>query len=86
MVEAILALAHSLKLEVVAEGVEEYEHVEFLRQHDCEVLQGFYFSKPLSTEEISEVLRQEKQKWEAIHRHGRLTEFSPLLPSQLMRH
>lgn len=63
IVKAILALAHSLNLEVVAEGVEEQSQANFLRGHDCEVLQGYFFSKPVSVDEVSELLRQEKIKW-----------------------
>lgn len=65
IVKAILALAHSLNLEVVAEGVEEQFQVDFLRGHECEVLQGYFFSRPLSVDDISELLRQEKIKWGA---------------------
>jgi diguanylate cyclase (GGDEF)-like protein/PAS domain S-box-containing protein len=63
IVKAILALAHSLNLEVVAEGVEEQFQVDFLRGHDCEVLQGYFFSQPMAADAISELLRQEKIKW-----------------------
>lgn len=63
IVKAILALAHSLNLEVVAEGVEEQFQVDFLRGHECEVLQGYFFSRPLDVDGISELLRQEKIKW-----------------------
>jgi EAL domain-containing protein (putative c-di-GMP-specific phosphodiesterase class I) len=63
IVKAILALAHSLNLEVVAEGVEDQSQANFLRGHDCEVLQGYFFSKPASVDEVSELLRQEKIKW-----------------------
>lgn len=63
IVKAILALAHSLNLEVVAEGVEEQFQVDFLRGHDCEVLQGYFFSRPLDVEAVSELLHQEKIKW-----------------------
>lgn len=45
---AILAMAHQLGLSVVAEGVEVEEQLEFLRSHNCEQFQGFYFSKPLA--------------------------------------
>lgn len=63
IVKAILALAHSLNLEVVAEGVEEQFQVDFLRGHECEVLQGYFFSRPLAVDAISDLLRQEKIKW-----------------------
>lgn len=63
IVKAILALAHSLNLEVVAEGVEEQFQVDFLRGHECEVLQGYFFSRPLAVDAISDLLRQENIKW-----------------------
>ena len=63
IVKAILALAHSLNLEVVAEGVEKQFQVDFLRGHECEVLQGYFFSRPLPVDAIADLLRQEKIKW-----------------------
>ncbi|MFK7864470.1 MAG: EAL domain-containing protein [Pseudohongiellaceae bacterium] len=63
IVKAILALAHSLNLEVVAEGVEEQFQVDFLRGHECEVLQGYFFSRPLDVSAVTELLLQEKIKW-----------------------
>lgn len=48
IVRAIIAMSHSLGLEVVAEGVEEAEQLAFLCQHGCEMVQGYYFSKPLA--------------------------------------
>lgn len=47
IVTAIIALAHSLNLKVIAEGVSSLEQLEFLKQHHCEVVQGFYFSPPI---------------------------------------
>lgn len=44
--EAIVVMAHSLKLKVVAEGVETKEQLEFLRRCGCEEVQGYYFSRP----------------------------------------
>ena len=44
--EAIVVMAHSLKLRVVAEGVETEEQLEFLRRCGCEEVQGYYFSRP----------------------------------------
>ncbi|MBS4207801.1 EAL domain-containing protein [Bacillus sp. FJAT-50079] len=50
--KTIIHLAHSLGLEVVAEGVEEARQVEFLTEAQCQKAQGFYFSHPLQAEEI----------------------------------
>lgn len=44
---SVIALAHGLHLSVIAEGVESEAHMAFLRAHDCDEIQGFYFSKPL---------------------------------------
>nr|WP_068432761.1 EAL domain-containing protein [Magnetospirillum sp. XM-1]CUW38975.1 Putative signal transduction protein containing a membrane domain\ len=48
MVEAIIALGHSLHLEVVAEGVETQEQLDFITSQGCDVAQGYFFSPPLS--------------------------------------
>ena len=45
--QAIIAMAHGLKLKVIAEGAETREQLSFLRAHECDEMQGFYFSKPL---------------------------------------
>ncbi len=47
IVDAVIGLGHSLNLEVVAEGVEEVEQLEYLREKGCDFIQGFLFSKPL---------------------------------------
>jgi len=52
LVEAILSMAQSLGLKVIAEGVEEREQVEFLKQRNCDRIQGFYFSRPIPREEL----------------------------------
>jgi len=52
MVKTILNIAKDLNLVVVAEGVESQEQKEFLEENSCDVLQGFYFSKPISKEEF----------------------------------
>jgi len=52
IVEAIVAMAHSLELKVVAEGVETQEQSEFLRKLGCDQIQGYVFSKPIPSAEI----------------------------------
>jgi len=53
LVRAIIALAHELNLEVTAEGVETKEQLAFLREQDCDILQGYLFSKPATAEQLA---------------------------------
>ena len=57
IVKAVIALAHSLDLDVVAEGVEESEQLCSLIDLECECVQGFYFHKPMPTEAALELLK-----------------------------
>ena len=50
--KGIIALAHSLGLQVIAEGVETRTQAEFLKQQKCDVLQGYYFSHPIPVDEM----------------------------------
>ena len=52
---AIIAMAHSLRLSVIAEGVETEAQLAFLRSHGCDEIQGYYFSKPLPAEQFVEL-------------------------------
>ncbi len=51
--KVLISLAHSMKLSVTAEGVEERSQVEFLKQEHCDVVQGYLFSVPMPPEELS---------------------------------
>lgn len=55
LVEAIIAMARSLSLRVVAEGVESLAQLELLRLMNCQSIQGYYFSRPVPIEEFAEV-------------------------------
>lgn len=50
-------MGRTLSMTVVAEGVETLEQQEFLRDQACDEMQGFYFSRPISAEELAELLR-----------------------------
>jgi len=65
IVTAIIAMARGLHLRIVAEGVEREEQLNFLRGHDCDAVQGFYFSEPVSAEKLFDVLEGTR-----FRRHG----------------
>jgi len=56
---AIISMAKSLNLKVIAEGVENEAQMSFLRAHQCDEIQGYYFSKPLTVDQIADKLRAE---------------------------
>lgn len=58
---AVIQLGHSMGLKVLAEGVETKEELAFLLNHDCDELQGYYFSEPLAAENLAELLATEKR-------------------------
>jgi diguanylate cyclase (GGDEF)-like protein/PAS domain S-box-containing protein len=58
IVQAILSMAHTLKLSVVAEGVETSEQLEFLRSLGCDEVQGYYFARPMDSEALAKLLRE----------------------------
>jgi diguanylate cyclase (GGDEF)-like protein/PAS domain S-box-containing protein len=54
---AVIALAHSLKLSVIAEGVETEEQLAFLHENDCDVIQGYLVSRPIPADEFAQLIR-----------------------------
>ncbi|MGO5010661.1 sensor domain-containing protein [Niallia sp. Sow4_A1] len=57
IIETIIALGHSLNLSVIAEGVETKEQVDFLQKCQCDILQGYYYSKPVDSIKIPELIQ-----------------------------
>jgi len=64
IVNSIINLAHGLGLLVIAEGVENKEQANYLRQHQCEEMQGYYFSRPhpANSSELISILSKAKEK------------------------
>ena len=61
IVSTIIQMAHSLKLDVVAEGVESEEQLEFLRRHDCDFVQGHLFGDPVNASAFAQMLVAEAE-------------------------
>jgi polar amino acid transport system substrate-binding protein len=62
IVKAIIAMAHTLKIEVIAEGVETAWQLGFLMSHDCDKAQGYLFSRPVPVEEFAELLARDREQ------------------------
>jgi EAL domain-containing protein (putative c-di-GMP-specific phosphodiesterase class I) len=72
---AVIAMAHTLKLQVTAEGVESRAQWEFLSERGCDAMQGNYFCAPASVEAITPLLQQ--------HAGVRIANVQPLRPRAL---
>jgi EAL domain-containing protein (putative c-di-GMP-specific phosphodiesterase class I) len=59
IVITIISMAHNLNLKTIAEGVETEEQWKILRILKCDMIQGYYFSKPLPAEEVERFFRQQ---------------------------
>lgn len=58
--KAVIDLSHNMALQVIAEGVETWDQFSFLKFQKCDKVQGYLFSRPLSLEEIENILEQDK--------------------------
>ena len=63
--KAIINLAHSLECSVIAEGAETQQQFDFLRENECDSVQGFYFSAPMSAEHFEDLIRVQSK----LHLH-----------------
>jgi diguanylate cyclase (GGDEF)-like protein/PAS domain S-box-containing protein len=61
IVSSIVSLAHSLRLQVIAEGVETEAQLTYLREHDCDQIQGYFFSRPVTAAAITVMLEEGKR-------------------------
>jgi EAL domain-containing protein (putative c-di-GMP-specific phosphodiesterase class I) len=61
IIRAIISLAHSLQISVVAEGVETEGQLEFLRQQHCDEIQGYYYARPMPWERLVEFLNNQSK-------------------------
>lgn len=60
IVRVMIRMAHAMGLKVICEGVETREQLDFLRKHDCDLVQGYYFSKPRSVSDITDLFISER--------------------------
>jgi EAL domain-containing protein (putative c-di-GMP-specific phosphodiesterase class I) len=63
---AIIALARSLDIEVIAEGVESQQHVEMLTQMSCDQAQGYFYSRPLKPADLEHLTFQSQQEFSVV--------------------
>jgi EAL domain-containing protein (putative c-di-GMP-specific phosphodiesterase class I) len=73
IVTAIIAMARSLKLRVVAEGVETLEAAAFLRTHQCDEAQGYYFSRPVPPQQFAKLLETGIAAADRVLRHDEIS-------------
>jgi EAL domain-containing protein (putative c-di-GMP-specific phosphodiesterase class I) len=62
----VIAMGQSMGMEVLAEGVETAAQLEFLRQHGCNLYQGYLCSKPLPSAEFTRLLEREQRRQQQV--------------------
>lgn len=62
LVKAIIDMGHNMNFTVIAEGIENYSHVEFLQRHHCYLGQGYYYSKPLPLDKLETFIKNVGKK------------------------
>jgi EAL domain-containing protein (putative c-di-GMP-specific phosphodiesterase class I) len=60
IIQTIITLAKNLEINLIAEGVETKRHADLLKELGCDILQGYYFGRPVSTEETSRILEESR--------------------------
>ena len=60
VIRCIIEMAHEMGMKVVAEGAEEQAEVDFLKENDCDYIQGYYYYKPMSQQEFEKVLNRDE--------------------------
>ena len=63
IVSSVIRMAHGLHLQVIGEGVETLQQLRFLKAHECEEAQGYYFSKPLDPQDCRSLLGATRRRW-----------------------
>lgn len=84
--EAVVAMAHALKLRVVAEGVETEAQLNFLHAKQCDEIQGYYFSRPVAADVLEDFMRRyvssDRIRLALQGGQGKIPDASPMLPSR----
>ncbi len=70
IIRAIIAMAHSLKMDVIAEGVETEDQLAFLQSEKCDKIQGYLFSPPVPEEDFRKLLEKDKNSSPLIQKHS----------------
>jgi EAL domain-containing protein (putative c-di-GMP-specific phosphodiesterase class I) len=71
IVKTIIAMAHTLGMRVVAEGVERNEQLELLRRQGCDGFQGYLFSEPVDAEQVLTLLQKDRRRPAPAHHKKR---------------